>query len=111
MPTRLIPPASRMAPLTPDELQADIRQSDLVKAYGTRGRSGECPGDPRRAARQDCAPSAGTGCQTRREGWKVGRGSGWGAVLGALGYYHRENRGEGTGARGSGCWGPCALND
>jgi uncharacterized protein len=33
--TRLIPPASRMAPLTPDELQADIRQSSLVTEYGT----------------------------------------------------------------------------
>lgn len=32
---RLIPPASRMAPLTPDELQADIRQSDLLVEYGT----------------------------------------------------------------------------
>ena len=32
--TRLIPPASRMAPLTPDELQADIRQSDLLSEYG-----------------------------------------------------------------------------
>jgi hypothetical protein len=32
--TRLIPPASRMAPLTPDELQADIRQSDLLGEYG-----------------------------------------------------------------------------
>ncbi len=32
--TRLIPPASRMAPLTPDELQADIRQSDLLVKYG-----------------------------------------------------------------------------
>ncbi|HKU59811.1 MAG TPA: helicase HerA-like domain-containing protein [Gemmatimonadales bacterium] len=33
--TRLIPPASRMAPLTPDELQADIRQSALLPEYGT----------------------------------------------------------------------------
>jgi uncharacterized protein len=33
--TRLIPPASRMAPLTPDELQADIRQSALLGEYGT----------------------------------------------------------------------------
>jgi DNA helicase HerA-like ATPase len=33
--TRLIPPASRMAPLTPDELQADIRQSSLLSEYGT----------------------------------------------------------------------------
>jgi DNA helicase HerA-like ATPase len=32
--TRLIPPASRMAPLTPEELQADIRQSDLLPEYG-----------------------------------------------------------------------------
>jgi hypothetical protein len=32
--TRLIPPASRMAPLTPDELAADIRQSDLLAEYG-----------------------------------------------------------------------------
>ncbi len=32
--TRLIPPTSRMAPLTPEELQADIRASDLLAAYG-----------------------------------------------------------------------------
>jgi DNA helicase HerA-like ATPase len=32
--TRLIPPASRMGPLTPDELQADVRQSDLLAEYG-----------------------------------------------------------------------------
>ena len=32
--TRLIPPASRMAPLTPEELQADISQSSLVAEYG-----------------------------------------------------------------------------
>ncbi len=31
---RLIPPASRMAPLTPEELAADIQQSDLLKEYG-----------------------------------------------------------------------------
>jgi DNA helicase HerA-like ATPase len=31
---RLIPPGSRMAPLTPEELQADIRQSDLLPEYG-----------------------------------------------------------------------------
>jgi hypothetical protein len=31
---RLIPPSSRMAPLTPEELQADIRQSPWVAAYG-----------------------------------------------------------------------------
>jgi len=32
--TRLIPPASRMAPLSPDELQEDISQSDLIAEYG-----------------------------------------------------------------------------
>jgi uncharacterized protein len=32
--TRLIPPGSRMAPLTPEELQADIQQSDLLQEYG-----------------------------------------------------------------------------
>ena len=32
--TRLVPPASRMGPLTPEELQADIRQSDLIDDYG-----------------------------------------------------------------------------
>jgi hypothetical protein len=32
--TRLIPPASRMAPLTPEELQADVRQSDLLAKSG-----------------------------------------------------------------------------
>ncbi len=32
--TRLVPPSSRMAPLTPEELQADIRQSDLLAEYG-----------------------------------------------------------------------------
>jgi DNA helicase HerA-like ATPase len=32
--TRLIPPCSRMAPLTPEELQADIRQSGLIAEYG-----------------------------------------------------------------------------
>jgi hypothetical protein len=33
--TRLIPPGSRMAPLTAEELQADIRQSGLLTEYGT----------------------------------------------------------------------------
>src|SRR6478672_6595761 len=32
--TRLIPPASRMGPLTSDELQTDVRQSDLLAEYG-----------------------------------------------------------------------------
>jgi len=32
--TRLIPPASRMSPLSPEELQADIRESSLLVEYG-----------------------------------------------------------------------------
>jgi DNA double-strand break repair helicase HerA and related ATPase len=32
--TRLIPPSSRMGPLTPEELQADIRQSPWLAEYG-----------------------------------------------------------------------------
>ena len=32
--TRLIPPASQMTPLTPQELQADIQSSDLLAEYG-----------------------------------------------------------------------------
>ena len=32
--TRLIPPAARMAPLTPEELQVDISQSGLLAEYG-----------------------------------------------------------------------------
>ena len=31
---RLIPPGSRMAPLAPEELQADIKESDLLAEYG-----------------------------------------------------------------------------
>lgn len=31
---RLIPPASRMAPLTPEELQAEVRESALQEEYG-----------------------------------------------------------------------------
>lgn len=33
--TRLIPPSSRMGPLTAEELQADIAQSDFLAEYGT----------------------------------------------------------------------------
>ncbi|HSE68375.1 MAG TPA: helicase HerA-like domain-containing protein, partial [Gemmatimonadales bacterium] len=85
MPTRLIPPASRMAPLTPDELQTDIRQSDLVKEYGT-------PVD-RESAREilavrlaKTAPES-TAPEAKPAG-KVGKSMGaviGGAVLGALG--------------------------
>jgi DNA helicase HerA-like ATPase len=32
--TRLIPPAARMSPLTPDELKVELAQSDLLAEYG-----------------------------------------------------------------------------
>ncbi len=32
---RLVPPTSRMAPLTPDEMQKELAESDLVREYGT----------------------------------------------------------------------------
>jgi DNA helicase HerA-like ATPase len=88
--TRLIPPASRMAPLTPEELQADIRQSSLVAEYGTpvdresaremlaerMARSRPAPseaGPPPRAGRGNAGSAAG----------KVAKVAG-GAVIGAL---------------------------
>jgi uncharacterized protein len=33
--TRLIPPSSRMAPLTPEEFQKEFSESDLMREYGT----------------------------------------------------------------------------
>ena len=51
--TRLIPPASRMAPLTPEELQADIRQSDLHRGVRPGGRPGERAGDAGEADGRD----------------------------------------------------------
>ena len=79
---RLIPPASRMAPLTPEELQADIRQSDLLAEYGQAV--------DRESAREMLAERmAGTGAPGRRgePEPKEGQGS-------------RQDRGEGRGRRG-----------
>ncbi|HEX7918273.1 MAG TPA: helicase HerA-like domain-containing protein, partial [Gemmatimonadales bacterium] len=98
---RLIPPASRMAPLTPDELQADIRQSDFIKAYGQAvdresayemlaarqkpaasgpvGKSAGGPSGPFGGAPQEPPPAKSSG--------KVGKGVGavvGGAIAGAL---------------------------
>ncbi|HTK56858.1 MAG TPA: helicase HerA-like domain-containing protein [Gemmatimonadales bacterium] len=97
---RLIPPASRMAPLTPDELQADIRQSDFVKEYGqavdresafemlakrlqtASGRGGKTAREPRGpfgSAPQEPPPAKSSG--------KVGKGMGaviGGAIAGTL---------------------------
>jgi hypothetical protein len=86
--TRLIPPASRMAPLTPEELQADIRESDLLAEYGQavdresarellakRMAKTEAPAEPQEAAP---APRKGGGV-----GKAVAKSAGV-AVVGAL---------------------------
>ena len=82
--TRLIPPTSRMAPLTPDEFQADIRSSDLLAEYGHIGGPGERQGDAGQANREDGgdggACRAGQGRRARR---KTGKMLG-GALLGSL---------------------------
>ena len=67
--TRLIPPASRMAPLTPDELQADIRSSDLLAEYGQVGGPGERAGDAGQANREDGGD--GGACRTGQAVWRV----------------------------------------
>jgi len=89
--TRLIPPASRMAPLTPEELQADIRQSDLIAEYGQavdresaremlakRMAVTEAPAEPRkgRSVGKTAAKAAGVavvGALTTTIGRTVGR--------------------------------------
>jgi DNA helicase HerA-like ATPase len=93
--TRLIPPSSRMAPLTPDELQADIRQSDYLAEYGqavdresaremlaarmAKPQPAAAPGAP--ASAPTPAPaSAGTG---GRAGKTIAQVAG-GALVGAL---------------------------
>jgi DNA helicase HerA-like ATPase len=93
--TRLIPPSSRMAPLTPDELQADIRQSDYLAEYGqavdresaremlaarmAKTQPAAAPGAP--ASAPTPAPaSAGTG---GRAGKTIAQVAG-GALVGAL---------------------------
>ncbi len=85
---RLIPPASRMAPLSPEELQADIRQSDLLAEYGQavdresaremlakRMARTEAPADP-----QESEPETRKG---RGVGKKAAKAAGV-AVIGAL---------------------------
>ena len=83
-----------MAPLTPEELQADIRQSDLLAEYGTGGGSGERAGDAgcahgahpghRRPRRRLPMPAAaGTTRADRRAARTVAQVAG-GALVGAL---------------------------
>jgi hypothetical protein len=91
--TRLIPPGSRMAPLTPDELQADIRQSDLLSEYGKpidRESAREmlaarltAAASPAAAPEPEAPSPAGRG-RSGRGGMSAGAKIGT-AVLGALG--------------------------
>ena len=83
--TRLIPPSSRMAPLTPEELQADIRQSDLIAEYGqavdresAREMLAERMGKTAAPAEEEPRPKAG-----KRAGRSAAAAAG-AAVVGAL---------------------------
>jgi len=82
--TRLIPPGARMAPLTPDELQADIRQSDLVAEYGrTIDRESAREMLAQRLSKPPAAPPASSEPGRNRGGMSAGAKIG-ASVLGAL---------------------------
>ena len=100
--TRLIPPASRMAPLTPEELQEDIRQSDLVVEYGravdresaremlaARIAKAAPPGaepEPKRGGRSGMSPGAKVGVSVLGAlGTTIARSVGRALVRGVLG--------------------------
>jgi DNA helicase HerA-like ATPase len=102
---RLIPPASRMAPLTPDELQADIRQSDLLDDYATpvdresaremlaaRMAKSEAPVAVPQAEEPSPAPER----RKKRVGGTIAKAAG--AMIGAC-RHHRANHRQGSGAR------------
>jgi len=87
---RLIPPASRMAPLTPEELQADIRESSLLAEYGTpvdresaRELLAERMTRTRPAPAQSGPPPARSRGGTGTTAGGIGKVAG-GAVIGAL---------------------------
>ncbi len=87
---RLIPPASRMAPLTPEELQADIGESSLLAEYGTpvdresaREMLAERITRTRPAPAQPAPPPARSGGGTGATAGRIGKLAG-GAVIGAL---------------------------
>ena len=73
--TRLIPPASRMAPLSPEELQADIRESGLLAEYGKAlDRESAREILAARMARTAPLPEAGQAPQTTRDQREKGMG-------------------------------------
>ena len=86
--TRLIPPASRMAPLTAEELQADIRASDLIAEYG---RAVDRESAREMLAKRMAETEAPADGEAPRKGSRKSRGAGkttakaaGAAVLGAL---------------------------
>ena len=82
--TRLIPPGARMAPLTPEELQADIRQSDLLAEYGQavdRESAREMLAE--RMAKTEAPTEAEAAESKRKKGRSVAKAAGV-AVVGAL---------------------------
>ncbi len=86
MAVRLIPPASRMAPLTPKELQADIRQSDLLAEYGTPVDRESAREMLTKRLEQSTPPPASAPGPKSKGGSKVSTGGKIGvAILGALG--------------------------
>jgi DNA helicase HerA-like ATPase len=84
--TRLVPPASRMAPLTQEELQADIRQSPWLAEYGQaidRESAREMLAS-RMERTAPAAPTAAGGGQGAGKTAKTIAGVAAGAVVGAL---------------------------
>jgi uncharacterized protein len=85
---RLIPPASRMAPLSPEELQADIRQSDLLAEYGQAvDRESAREMLAKRMAGTEASPEPREPQQETRQGRGVGKTAAKAAgvaVIGAL---------------------------
>ena len=82
--TRLIPPGARMAPLTPEELQADIRQSDLLAEYGQavdRESAREMLAE--RMAKTEAPTEAEVAEPKRKKGRSVAKAAGV-AVVGAM---------------------------
>jgi DNA helicase HerA-like ATPase len=91
---RMLPPTSRMGPLTPEELRADLADSDLAREYGTpvnresayemlaarlSAATSPPPSIERRGPfREEREPS---GRARESKGWAAGAG---GAILGAL---------------------------
>ena len=83
---RFIPPASRMSPLTPEELQADIRQSDLLDDYATavdRESAREMLAARMSRAEAPAAPAPEPAGRKRKAGRSVARAAG-ATLIGAL---------------------------